>query len=88
MQKKSRHAKVDQDHCKVLEDAKYNGKRPKSEEDECYINMNTLCRVREPGGHVDQEVKSEDVSSKRECKSDEDGVEMDGMAQQAVQAVT
>ena len=65
------------DRREVLEGAEHDGKRPRSEEDERYVETNALCRVRGPGGHVDEEAESGDVGGERERESDGDGVGID-----------
>ena len=78
LQGDSRDVEVEPDHWKVLEDAGYDGKRPRSQENQRGADMNALCRVRGLGGHLGEEVGSGDVEDDRECLSDGEGIEMDG----------
>ena len=75
---KSEVVKGDPDHGKVVEGARYNGKRPKSIRDARDVEMNVLRRDGGPGGHRDKEDKSGGIGGKQERQSDGDGVEKDG----------
>ena len=77
LQGDSRGVEVDPDRREVVEGTEHDGKRPRSEEDERYVETNALCRVRWPGGHVDEEDESGDVEGDRERRNDGDGIEMD-----------
>ena len=47
----SKGVEVDPDRHEVVEGAEHDGKRPKSEEDQRYVETNAQCRDRGPGGH-------------------------------------
>ena len=79
LQRDSRGVEVDRDCRKVVKGTEHHGKRPRSEEDERYVETNALCRIRGPGGHVDEEAESGDVGGERERESDGDGVWIDGI---------
>ena len=67
------------DCAKVVEDAVYDGKRPKSVRNERDVDTKALRRVRGPGGHLVEEVRLGDIEDDRERQSDGDGDEMDGI---------
>ena len=73
-----RGVEVEPDRRKVFEDAGYDGKRPRSQENQRYVETNVLRRVRGPEGHLVEEVGPGDIGEDRERQSDGDGDEMDG----------
>ena len=68
----------DPDRAKVVEGARYNGKRPKSIRDARDVEMNALRRDGGPEGHRDKEDKSGGIGGEQERRSDGDGIEKDG----------
>ena len=67
----------DPDRTKVVEGARYNGKRPKSIRDARDVETNALRQDRGPGGHLDQTVELGGISAEQERRSDGDDVETD-----------
>ena len=78
MQEDSRGVKVDRDRRKVLEGAGYDGRCPRTEENQRDVETNAQCRARGSGGQIGEEVEPEDVEGDWERQSDGDGVAYDG----------
>ena len=68
---------VDWDRQKVVKDAGYDGRHPKSIRDAHNVETSVLRQVRGPRGHSDEEVKSGDIGDEWKRQSDGDGVKMD-----------
>ena len=65
------------DRAKVVEGAGNDGKQPRTEGDQRYVETNAPGRDGGPGGHIGESVESGEVEGDRERQSDGDGIEMD-----------
>ena len=77
VQQESKGTKVDRDRRKVVKGAKYDGKCPRSMEDERDIETSAPSRDRGPGAHRGKKEASGGVEGEWVCQIDGDGVETD-----------
>ena len=71
----SRVVEGESDRESVVDHAGCDGIRPRSRKNERRAETDALCRVQEPGGHLDKRAESGDVGNDQTSQTDGDGVQ-------------